>query len=86
MCSSKLSVNCEYADTWVRSIPAEEKILFVPAADAAISRAPQSATIPLNLNEQPAARQGESSARFKCPGQPVQRKDGRLSGLMTVFE
>ena len=39
MCSSKLSVNCEYADTWVRSIPAEEKILFVPAADAAISRA-----------------------------------------------
>ena len=25
-------------------------------------------------------------ARFKCPGQPVQRKDGRLSGLMTDFE
>lgn len=25
-------------------------------------------------------------ARFKCPGQPVQRKDGRWSGLMTVFE
>ena len=58
MCSSKLSVNCEYADTWVRSIPAEEKILFVPAADAAISRAPQSATIPLNLSEKPAAQTG----------------------------
>ena len=30
--------------------------------------------------------QGEPPARFKCPGQPVQRKDGRWSGLMTVFE
>ena len=56
MCSSKLSVNCEYADTWVRSIPAEEKILFVPAADAAIYRAPQSATPSLNLSEKLPAR------------------------------
>lgn len=30
--------------------------------------------------------QGILLTQFVCPGQPVQRKDGRLSGLMTVFE
>ena len=57
MCSSTLSVNCEYADTWVRSIPAEEKILFAPAAGAATF--PPSAdgeSPPLNLSEKHPAR------------------------------
>ena len=86
MCSSTLSVNCEYADTWVRSIPAEEKILFVPAADAAVSRAPQSATPrPLGANtlaqfvypaqpvlKKAASRIGRSATRLVYPAQPMQ--------------
>ena len=48
--------------------------LFVPAADAAVSRAPQSAIFPLNVSEKRSARQGEPPARFKYPAQPVQQK------------
>ena len=44
------------------------------------------ATPSLRFSENLPPGQGEPPARFKCPSQPVQRKDGRLSGLMPVFE
>ena len=49
--------------------------LFAPAAGAAVSRAPQSATPPLNLSEKLSARQGRTRLRqFVSPAQPVLKK------------
>ena len=49
--------------------------LFAPAAGAAVSRAPQSATPSLNLSEKPAARKGRTRLRqFAHPGFPVQKR------------
>ena len=50
--------------------------LFAPAAGAAVSRAPQSATPSLNLSEKLPARKGRTRLRqFARPGFPVQRKE-----------
>jgi len=52
--------------------------LFAPAAGAAVSRAPQSATPPLNLSEKLSARQGRTRLRqFVSPAQPVLKKGCR---------
>ena len=49
--------------------------LFVPAADAAISRAPQSATPRLISSEKPLARKGTNTlTQFEYPTQPVLKK------------
>ena len=49
--------------------------LFAPAAGAAVSRAPQSATPSLNLSEKLPARKGRTRLRqFEYPAQPVQKR------------
>ena len=49
--------------------------LFAPAASAALSRAPQSATPSLNFSEKFSARKGRTRLRqFVCPGFPVQKR------------
>ena len=49
--------------------------LFAPAASAALSRAPQSATPSLNFSEKLSARKGRTRLRqFVCPGFPVQKR------------
>ena len=49
--------------------------LFAPAAGAALSRAPQSATPSLNFSEKLSARKGRTRLRqFVCPGFPVQKR------------
>ena len=49
--------------------------LFAPAASAALSRAPQSATPSLNFSEKLPARKGRTRLRqFVCPGFPVQKR------------
>ena len=58
--------------------------LFAPAAGAAVSRAPQSATPPLNLSEKHPARQGRTCLRqFVFPAQPVLKKGCRPPGANT---
>ena len=53
--------------------------LFVPAADAAISRAPQSAIPRLISSEKPLARKGTNTlTQFEYPAQPVLRNAARI--------
>ena len=55
--------------------------LFVPAADAAISRAPQSATPRLISSEKPPARKGTNTlTQFEYPAQPVLKKAAARKG------